>query len=219
MAPGYYRSRERNPNRAAAPYRSRCSVHCVVCKKSCPPHHRPSLPSAAQQPMFCRYPAAGRRLICCNTCYGHVWAWTKQCASYPPSQLPPVVLPSLLPNAGKGLFATRSYKDGEFIASFSGELLKADDLPDPSKGEYVLQLRKDLFLNSRYLRPLPGDSGPALARYANQASAGESGNSRLVICHRPLRASLRCRGKISAGEEITTNYGWSCNTKRDRGVK
>jgi hypothetical protein len=223
MAPGYYRSRARNSSRPAVAYKGSCNaVRCVVCYRSCPPHNRSSLPSSAQQPMFCRYPAAGRagRLVCCHACHKRIREWIVLCASYPPSQLPPVVLPSLIPGARNGLFATRPYRAREFIASFSGVLLKTEHLPAPSQREYLLQVRNDLYLDSRYLCSVAGSSsGAALGRYANQAPSGQCGNSRLVVCHKPIRAGLRCRGQISAGEEITTHYGWSGNTKQERGVK
>ena len=88
--------------------------------------------------MLVRFPAAS---ACCKRCRGRIVEWLDACRNggIPEELSPPIVLPSLIPGAGNGLFATRSYDVNEHVSTFSGVPLREEDLPSIARGEYVIR--------------------------------------------------------------------------------
>jgi hypothetical protein len=225
MPSRYYYTREKRRQRPAVPSPSRSrssSIRCMVCSLVCPVGHRGKLPKdvpAHQVSMLVRIPAAR---VCCKLCRGRIAEWLRACRSdggTPQGQSPPIVLPSLIPGAGNGLFTTRSYKPDELVSTFSGVLLREEELPPVAKREYVVRLNKSYYLNSRYLRSsAPGNAHWPKARYANGAATSADANCRIVVCQKRRVASLRAVRRLTGGEEITVNYGWQAATKRARNM-
>jgi len=93
---------------------------------------------------------------------------------------------------GLGLFATRDYKEDEFVIEYYGKLITNEEA-DNHPGLYIFTL------NSTHA--IDGSPRANIARYINHScdpNVFASGNKRLWI-----RASRR----IKAGEELTLDYG------------
>jgi SET domain-containing protein len=98
---------------------------------------------------------------------------------------------------GLGLFATREFKKGEFIAEYKGRLIpdkEARILENETSNRYLYEI------NSRWT--VDGSTRRNLARYANHSCRpnAESDTKKHMIFIRAIK-------KIMPGEEITYDYG------------
>jgi SET domain-containing protein len=95
--------------------------------------------------------------------------------------------------AGKGLFATRDFKKGEFIIEYFGSILIGDEVDRHWANRYLFELTPTKTIN--------GAISANVARYINHGcrpNAYAEGGRRMFI---------KAGRKIRAGEEITFNYG------------
>lgn len=120
---------------------------------------------------------------------------------------------SRLPNAGMGLFASRSFERGELITGFEGNLIshaEADALRRNGCHRHVRTLRwKDLAIDGLKVRPAPRGCGGA--SYANDGRCTRLNNATFAVRYAvdgllPL-CFLRARRRIDPGEEILVSYG------------
>lgn len=122
--------------------------------------------------------------------------------------------PSRLLKCGWGLFTTVARVKGERIASYTGERVSLEDVPEDARdqygGEYVLQLSQTQFIDAVHPRSCAG-------RYSNTARAWNvarkecrGNNAHFTIDHRAGGCAwITATRKISAGEEVLTAYGRS----------
>jgi SET domain-containing protein len=103
-----------------------------------------------------------------------------------------IVRPSSL-GTGKGLFAHRDTKKGDFIAEYTGEKISAK-VADASKSRYLFEIDKDWTID--------GESLSNVARYINHScesnAEAEIHDDRIYIC---------ATKSIAKDEEITIDYG------------
>jgi SET domain-containing protein len=96
-------------------------------------------------------------------------------------------------NTGLGMFATGSFKKGDFIAEYWGRKLR-DAEADATNSKYLFEL------NSRWT--IDGTTRRNKARYINHSCRPNAdpdvGRGRIII---------RAKKTIHPGEEITYNYG------------
>ena len=94
---------------------------------------------------------------------------------------------------GTGVFAACDIATGEEILTFSGPLVRAEDLPKPygAGNDYFLQIGEDLFL---------GPSGDA-DDYVNHSCAPNAG---VVVAPDSIRLVAIC--PIRAGDEVFFDY-------------
>lgn len=106
------------------------------------------------------------------------------------------VIPRTSSISGQGLFATRTFSAGEFIAPYTGKILTVR--PQPTAQTYLLEIKPGIWLE--------GSSTDNPARYANHSCEP---NAELVLNDGEMSASLRAIDLISADDEITFDYGFS----------
>jgi len=96
-------------------------------------------------------------------------------------------------NSGLGLFATGSFKKGEFIAQYWGRKL-TEAQADAADNKYLFEL------NSKWT--IDGATRRNTARYINHSCRP---NGKIDITGGKIL--IRAKRKIEPGEEITYNYG------------
>lgn len=97
--------------------------------------------------------------------------------------------------AGLGLYALTEFKRGDFIVEYTGEHI-TDEEADKRSGKYLFILTKDLVIDGR------GRSN--IARYINHSCKP---NAEAELDLDELKVRILARKKITAGEEITYDYG------------
>lgn len=102
------------------------------------------------------------------------------------------------PIAGFGLFATRAFAPGERLAPYLGPMISAPPAADADGKVYALEVAPGRWLD--------GSAPDNPSRYANHACHP---NAELVWHEQEAAAWLTSRRPISAGEEITFDYGFS----------
>lgn len=111
---------------------------------------------------------------------------------------------SQLPNAGMGLYTTKSIPKGTKIVEYKGRRSKWKDVKDEDgKNGYIFYINRNNVINA-----LPVKS--ALARYANDARGfvrikGVLNNADYVVDG--LKAYIESKKEIPAGAEIFVDYG------------
>jgi hypothetical protein len=109
---------------------------------------------------------------------------------------------SLIPLAGKGLFAARDFQKNEKVSPYSGDLLvtRAAD-PDHGGSSYVLQTSNDKFVDAARKNTAPG-------RLVNdpRGSAFQS-NTKFVINRQAGTASIQTTKAVKKGSEFFIPYG------------
>ena len=127
------------------------------------------------------------------------------CAQHLKSVLGVEIRESVIPKAGMGLFTTRARVYGENIVSYDGDIiidLVADDEAPPIGGQYVVQIKKNTFIDAR--------KSNYVGRYANAAArTGWKNNAQLVYDRHARIAWIRCTDKqgIAKDHEIFCSYG------------
>ena len=119
------------------------------------------------------------------------------------------VAPSNIQGAKMGLFATREFKKGAQVATFSGA---RKHTTQNIKGDYVLKIDRDKYIDAK-------SPNTDVGRYVNESLSGDPGrnNSEFVYDTRNKIAGLKALEKIKAGKEIMADYGK--NFWRDRANK
>lgn len=97
--------------------------------------------------------------------------------------------------AGLGLFATTSYKKGDEIIEYSGELITAAER-DQRGGRYLFEINDDWAID--------GSNRSNIARYINHACKP---NADTELDEENKRILVTARRIIKPNEEITINYG------------
>lgn len=97
------------------------------------------------------------------------------------------------PPMGRGLFAARSFKKGDFIVEYTGKKIP-NKLADALKTRYLFELDEKWTIDA--------EDGSNIARYINHACApnaeADTHDGHILIA---------AAKKIALGEEITINYG------------
>lgn len=111
---------------------------------------------------------------------------------------------SVLPGAGKGLFAKTFIPKGTRIVEYKGKITTWKDVDDnDGKNGYIYYVRKDHVIDaSRH--------SSALARYANDArglSRVKGVRNNAVYTEEGLKVYIESNKDIPAGEEILVEYG------------
>ena len=119
------------------------------------------------------------------------------------------VAPSTIQGAKMGLFATREFKKGSQVATFSGA---KKHTTASVKGDYVLKIDRDKYIDAK-------SPNTDVGRYVNESLSGDPGrnNSEFVYDTRNKIAGLKALENIKAGREIMADYGK--NFWRDRANK
>lgn len=116
---------------------------------------------------------------------------------------------SLIPNAGKGLFAAKQYKRADTVAYYTGEILtqaQMDARYGKGLAQYALQLA-----GNHYIDAVRTDSG--VARYADTCDAPRGkknpckNNVRFVHDRHKKAIKLQACTTIEPGSEIGVSYG------------
>ena len=105
--------------------------------------------------------------------------------------------PSSIPGAGTGLFTTRSFKKGEHIANYTGELK-----PHSNSG-YAVHIKKGLVLDA--VSP-----NTAIGRYANTCKKNDDckgNNAKLVVNTKAKTVRLVATKGIKKHSEVFVPYG------------
>lgn len=111
---------------------------------------------------------------------------------------------SVLPGAGKGLFATEFIPKGSRIVEYTGEITTWKDVDhDDGRNGYIYYVKRNHVIDA-------GNTRGALARYANDAKGigrmkGVTNNAEYV--EDGLRVFIEATKNIPAGAEILVEYG------------
>lgn len=109
---------------------------------------------------------------------------------------------SCIDGAGRGLFATRSFEEGELICVYRGRQLRtatAARLP-ASERVYLMRLGPQVYVDA-------ADEHSCLARYINDARRAAHQNAYFDKCPEEGVARVRALRQIRCGEEILASYG------------
>jgi uncharacterized protein len=114
------------------------------------------------------------------------------------------IKPSLVPNAGKGLFATRDFKKGEIIGNYTGDIVRVDQVSNDAnlpRSAYILELTETLGIDAARTNTAEG-------RMVNDArKSGFKNNVRFSANQRNKTAKLIALRNIKKGEEFLVSYG------------
>ena len=114
------------------------------------------------------------------------------------------VKPSLIEDAGLGLFTTRKHPALEVLCLYTGELLTFSEQVRSRHPEYFAETGAGTICNRKYLN--------IKARYINHHFDAEQRNVALIAYADPSTLPGRCLlvlalREIEAGEELYANYG------------
>jgi uncharacterized protein len=97
--------------------------------------------------------------------------------------------------AGLGLFATDSFKRGDFIIEYTGELVSTDEA-NHRGGQYLFVVSDE--------KTIDGKGRDNIARYVNHSCKP---NAEAELDEEALRVRIYAKKKIHPGEEIVYDYG------------
>lgn len=112
------------------------------------------------------------------------------------------IKPSLIPNAGKGLFTAITIYREEIIATFSGEVL---ELPEAQKRK--AEGKDDYFMNLHDGNTLDCMYTESFAKYANDVEGTRLKTNAFIGLDEHNNVCLIARKTIPAGAEIYCSYG------------
>ncbi|CAK0835934.1 unnamed protein product [Prorocentrum cordatum] len=108
---------------------------------------------------------------------------------------------SLIPGAGRGLFAARAFGEGDLLCVYSGT-------PVPLAQVVRREVSTDYLMGGFGLYSVDASAHPeVLARYINDHPEGGRRNARFVKLKQQRRALVLASRAIAAGEEIYAGYG------------
>uniref|UniRef100_A0A7S0P2K7 SET domain-containing protein n=1 Tax=Calcidiscus leptoporus TaxID=127549 RepID=A0A7S0P2K7_9EUKA len=111
------------------------------------------------------------------------------------------VRPSLIPNAGNGLFATRRFSAGEMVGEYHGQVLTLLQATRLEKRDYLMGgFGLNVHIDARFALN-------ASARYINDHFDAKKINARFEKLKPQRRAIAIATRDIRAGEEIYASYG------------
>lgn len=114
------------------------------------------------------------------------------------------VAPSTIPQAGRGLFAARSFSKGDVVTTFGGAVMWADEwskLPAHMKN-YAKKIREhNLVIDGRV------GYGKQLGRWINHATGSKANVTWGSLHKRDFYMPIYAKRDIRAGEELFINYG------------
>ncbi|MCO6466523.1 MAG: SET domain-containing protein [Bradyrhizobiaceae bacterium] len=115
------------------------------------------------------------------------------------------VAKSTVPMAGRGLFAERDFKKGEYIAQYGGEILTTEQYDkryaDDAMGAYGVQLDADRVIDAR-------KTSAGVARYAcDYHGSKRKPNAEYVADDEKDEVWVVATRAIKKGDEILTDYG------------
>ncbi|RHY32860.1 hypothetical protein DYB32_002171 [Aphanomyces invadans] len=111
-----------------------------------------------------------------------------------------VVKASLLPNAGLGLFATKTFYEGDIVCVYTGHVLPtADALKVPDKS-YLMRLGGGVYIDAR-------ERFDVKARYVNDCRSRGVHNVKFDKVPDRKHALVRATRTISTGDEVYVDYG------------
>jgi exonuclease III len=125
---------------------------------------------------------------------------------------PLIVKLSNIPGAGYGLFANKTFKKGERIIIYTGEIIdestKTQRYPDDD-GEYVMYVMRDMYIDA------VDPNNSSVARYINSSGGGYN-NAKISPYHRNGEhyMSIVATRNITPGQEIFMPYGSSYRMTR-----
>lgn len=127
------------------------------------------------------------------------------CAQHTRMVLGVSVRKSQIPNAGLGLFAEKSFKTGDYVAQYSGEIISVEEYDkrysDDAMGSYGVELD-----SKRVIDACRSDSG--VARYAcDYHGSGKKPNVEYVADDEKDEVWLVAIRPIKKGDEILSDYG------------
>lgn len=103
---------------------------------------------------------------------------------------------SLLPNAGKGLFATQDFKRNQRITPYEGERFAA-----PMWGDYVLEYKKDSFVDCGWTPHC------CAGRFVNDGRQPKLINCKFVYDKKQDCVWIVSTKHVYKGQEFYLNYG------------
>lgn len=133
------------------------------------------------------------------------------------------IRPSLIPGAGNGLFALVAIKEGEWIGTYGGRLLKKEEYP--TGNAYIATIKECAYKAAGPFRYIDGKDTSSHVTRINFAPKKINGvwtklqNARIrQLCKSPYFIFVATRD-IKPGEEIMSSYGPSYNYDRFMGKK
>lgn len=130
-----------------------------------------------------------------------------------------IVLPSLIPNAGRGLFAKKIFTKGEIIGEYTGKILWLDDKEIKKfKGKTIYFMEKGVKNKNnkiKYIDGHPDYEETGLLSFANDAIFTEFENNAAFI-ETKNKIIMICQKRIPKGAEILVDYGdqyWEDDTE------
>lgn len=120
------------------------------------------------------------------------------CPEHLDSEMGLCIAPSLIPNAGYGLFATRDFAKGNDIVPYTGDIiLTLDD--DVYWGRYVLQVKSNVYIDAK-------DPVNTAGFINSPRGTNKKTNCQFVYNPRTKVAWVRATKKIKAGDELLVGY-------------
>ena len=112
------------------------------------------------------------------------------------------IRPSTIPGAGQGAFALETLPANRLVGRYRGEVIDAQEFdrryPAQTLGEYVLQVGKNTFIDAR---------DPELSNWTRYVNDGHTQGQNLCNVRFTVRAGLKTKRVIHAGEELLVSYG------------
>ena len=111
------------------------------------------------------------------------------------------VAPSSVPNAGDGLFVTRSFAQGAVLGHYRGRVLSLARAMKLTDRDYLMGgFGINAHVDAREAYAMPG-------RYVNDTFDTAALNAEFVKCKKAKSAALVATRALSAGEEVFAAYG------------
>jgi len=113
---------------------------------------------------------------------------------------------SKIAGAGKGLVAKKTFKKGEKIIDYTGDIVDTKDAKD---SQYALQWTKGKVLSSTNTQDSVGRYANTCRKANKEKKECKSNNARFARDFRRKKASIRATKHIKIGEEVFSSYGKS----------
>ncbi|MDR3548391.1 MAG: reverse transcriptase domain-containing protein, partial [Candidatus Pacebacteria bacterium] len=122
-----------------------------------------------------------------------------------------VLKKSLIPQAGKGVFAGRDFAPGEAITMYTGDII-VENKPDTSQSKYMFQVTNDIAIDAARRNAAPG-------RLINDSrGTGSPPNLEWIVNRGTRRVHLKTTRAVKKGEEFYVPYG-AAYWRREREIQ